>query len=79
MLPFSKLQIPTESNATLFLPGFDIQKILQQPFKIHKAHISDLIQSMVIYIPDLQFIDAQDITLNAKYSCFTNKGNNEYL
>ena len=61
---------PTESNVTLFLPALDIQKIRQQPFKIYKAHISDSIQSMVIYIPDLQFIDAQDITLNAKYFCF---------
>ena len=27
------------------------------------AHISDSIQSMVIFIPDLQFNDAQDIKL----------------
>jgi hypothetical protein len=56
---------------TLSLPGFDIQKILQQPFKIHKAHISDLIQSMVTHIPDLQFVGAQDIIFNSKYLCFT--------
>ena len=61
---------PTEYNVTLFLSGLDIQKIQQQPLKIHKAHISESIQSMVIYITDLQFIDAQDITLNAKYFCF---------
>ena len=35
------------------------------------AHISDSIQSMVIFIPDLQFNDAQDIKLNTKYFCFT--------
>lgn len=40
------------------------------PVKIYKAPIWDLIQSMVIYIPDLQFIDVQDINLNAKYFCF---------
>ena len=51
-------------------PGFDIQKILQQSYKIDKAHISDLIQSMVIYIPDLQFVGVQDITFYAKYFYF---------
>ena len=61
---------PTECNVTLFLPDFDIQKIQATPVKIYKAPIWDLTQSMVIYIPDLQIIGAQDIIFNAKYFCF---------
>jgi hypothetical protein len=55
---------------TLFLLGLDIQKILQQPFIVYKAPISDSIHLMVIYIPDLQLINSQDIIFNAKYFCF---------
>jgi hypothetical protein len=50
---------------------FGHTKNIATTVKINKAHISHLvIQSMVIYIPDLQFIGAPDI-LNAKYFGFT--------
>jgi hypothetical protein len=70
-MALAKLVVPTEYNVTLFLPGLDIQKILQQPFKVYKAPISDSIHLMVIYTPDLQLIDSQDIIFNSKYLCFT--------